>query len=450
VDLKSDQHFEIPHGGEYALAFSPVDPYLAMGGMGDSTVYLYNDDGDFIASLVGHRANIEDVEFSPDGRLLASGSADRTIRIWDTDTRTQVAILRGHTHMVKALKFIGDGQRLISSGTDRQVCVWNPHQQDNWPVTVANAVPDYRFRYSRASFSPDGEYLATRNRDDSVSLRSTTKLEEVRRIQALGTSNRGVRFSPRQSFLAAGDANGYLMLLDPDKPHEMTSVAIAPGAEISPVGYSRDGGRLLVRAHNATQTFCIICSVPDLVELNRWPIPKDDRYAAFSPDGEFVVTGHLDQTTRIWKVDDPWQPIRQRPNSSVDGIAFSPAGDMLAIASRTGEAEIWNRASFSRTRPIAGHMQRVGAIAFSPDGTRLATGGGASDPVKLWDLATRRELITLFVEGSYFGHVEFSPDGDAILAIDASGALHLWRVPTFDEIRALERSGARTWLQRPE
>ena len=82
---------------------------------------------------------------------------------------------------------------------------------------------------------------------------------------------------------------------------------------------------------------------------------------------------------------------------------------------------------------------------------RLATGGGPGEPVKIWDLATRQELMTLFVEGRFFRHVEFAPDGNAILAIGGSGALHLWRVPTLQGIQALEaqrRVGAKGVFDR--
>ena len=93
----------------------------------------------------------------------------------------------------------------------------------------------------------------------------------------------------------------------------------------------------------------------------------------------------------------------------------------------------------------------VHAATFSPDGTRVATGGGPGEPVKIWDLATQQELMSLFVEGFYFRHVEFSPDGNSILAIGGSGALHLWRVPTFEEIQASEaqqRVGAKRVVDR--
>jgi WD40 repeat protein len=95
-------------------------------------------------------------------------------------------------------------------------------------------------------------------------------------------------------------------------------------------------------------------------------------------------------------------------------------------------------ASLSLTGRLRGHVMSVHAATFSPDGTRVATGGGPGEPVKIWDFATQQELMTLFVEGHFFRHVEFSPDGDAILAIGGSGSLHLWRVPTFEEIQASE------------
>jgi WD40 repeat protein len=89
-------------------------------------------------------------------------------------------------------------------------------------------------------------------------------------------------------------------------------------------------------------------------------------------------------------------------------------------------------------------MQGAHGVAFSPDGRRLATGGGSSrDTVKLWDLSTHRELMTLPGQGSEFSFVVFSPDGRWLAACSRlEGKLHLWRAPSWQEIEAAE--------QRPE
>lgn len=272
----------------------------------------------------------------------------------------------------------------------------------------------------------------------SVSLRSAETLQEVRQLADLGTNNRGVRFSPADGLLAVGDADGNLALLFPDKPHDMTRVELARGAEIFPVSFSRDGKRLLVVARENTISRCIICAVPGGHETHSWVIPSDERRAALSPDGKLVVTGHDDGTVRFWRVTDPREPIVVRYGNTVEGVAFSPDGKSLVVGLESGEAEILEVATRKRIGRLRRHMGSVHSVQFSPDGTRVATSGGPGESVKIWDLATQQELVTLVVDGFYFHPVEFSPDGNAILAINGNGKLNLWRVPTWEEIHAAE------------
>ncbi|MHC4692875.1 MAG: WD40 repeat domain-containing protein [Planctomycetota bacterium] len=84
-------------------------------------------------------------------------------------------------------------------------------------------------------------------------------------------------------------------------------------------------------------------------------------------------------------------------------------------------------------------MQGAHAVAFSPDGRRLATGGDGREAVKLWDVSTRRELLRLPGQGTLFSYVAFSPDGIWLAACNYwEGKLHLWRAPSWEEIEAAE------------
>jgi len=95
-----------------------------------------------------------------------------------------------------------------------------------------------------------------------------------------------------------------------------------------------------------------------------------------------------------------------------------------------------------RLAAFRGHVQGAHGVVFSPDGRRLATGGGVSrEAVKLWDLSTQtpRELMTLSGQGSVFLFVAFCPDGRWLAARSMEGKLHLWRAPSWAEIEAAEK-----------
>jgi WD40 repeat protein len=439
VDLETlSEKCVIPHGAKYAIAFSPDSQRLAMGTrVIDSTVYLYDvADAKLIASFDGHGSFIHDVTFSPDGGLIASASNDQTIRVWETESQTQLTVLRGHTDAVKCVAFTRGGERLMSGSLNGELYEWNPYRSEpgGWPLTVPSAVAaPNSSRYSRASFSPDGKYLAIRNRDDTVSLRSAETLEELRRLPQLGEDNRGIQFSPTEPLLAAGDGHGNLVILRLNGSDEIQNVHLLNDSEISPIRFTQDGKRLLVLARAQSQNQCIVCSMPDGQQTQRWDIPADDVSIAFSPNGELVVTEHEDRTTRIWMVNDPQTPIVRHHRDFGSGIAFSPDGKALVTTGQTAKVEIIDTNTFSPIGGLEGYTSH--AATFSPDGKRVATGG---PPIRVWDVATQQELMSLPVEGFYFDHVEFSPDGNAILAIGGSGDLHVWQVPSMEEIQASE------------
>lgn len=127
------------HAAVTALSFSP-DGHLLASASADQTVRVWNTAGGvLLATFIGHGAAVTALSFSPDGRLLASASADQTVRLWDTTSGTLCSILQGHTHPVVGIMFVPDGTRLISIDTNRVVLSWNlaTHHTMDKPVDTS-------------------------------------------------------------------------------------------------------------------------------------------------------------------------------------------------------------------------------------------------------------------------------------------------------------------------
>jgi WD40 repeat protein len=127
-------------------------------------------------------------------------------------------------------------------------------------------------------------------------------------------------------------------------------------------------------------------------------------------------------------------------NWGVSGMAFSPDGTLLATSSGDGTVSLWDAADKHLIDTMRGHLLGVHGVGFSPDGDRLATLSHKHEAVKLWDVATHQEVATLAARGPLFHQVRFSPDGRLIVAINAEQTAYVWRAPSPETIEAIAAS----------
>jgi len=160
-----------------------------------------------------------------------------------------------------------------------------------------------------------------------------------------------------------------------------------------------------------------------------------------SPDGRLWAQGTLAGAVRWLNAETggllaATSAAHRHP---VGGLAFSADSTRAASVAQDGTVALWDPSSLRLIVSFKGHMNGAHGVTFSPDGRRLATGGGGRQAVKLWDMATCRDLITLSGQGSVFYFVAFSPDGRSLIACNWEDHLHLWRAPSWEEIEAAER-----------
>lgn len=342
--------------------------------------------------------------FSPDGRRLAAGGGgkERAViaRIWDLDTGNEVSAFGGPKSEVTSIAFSPNGTRLVSASEDGAVRFWD----------VATAGLSYSLYCHRESihclaFSPDGRRIATAGRDNLVKIWDVSSGRELLTLRGHTNWVRGVAFDPRGWRLASGSEDGTVKIWDSNGAHER--LRWKPQACPVPGVAFVEGGRALSYVTSVSGRTC----EPDTGRTLR--ILGDESFSSLAsePSGRWAAAGTQTGSVGVWEAATGRCVCRMSGHTGiVGGVAFSSDGTRLASASSDHTIRVWELPGGKEILTLVGHSGNVRALAFSPDGKRLAS-GGADHRLKVWDMATGSELLSLDEEVAIGSSLAFSPDG---------------------------------------
>jgi RNA polymerase sigma factor (sigma-70 family) len=425
------------------LAISPDGKTLASGGW-DTTVRLWDvATGKELRTLNGHRNQVYTLAFSPDGKTLASGGWDRTVRLWDVATGKELRTLDGHKASVRALAFSPDGKSLASGGGDHLVKLWDPSGAKN-VVTLRG----HKGAVRAVAFSADGKVLASAGEDGTARLWDPASGEEQATLKAHLRPGDGDRlpelvalaFTPRGRLLIVGDADGTLW---DGRGGELATVRRGAGGAVAGLSFAADG-RLVVTSADATvrawppflgQAVEPRAVLPGIGEFG-WLV-------AFSRDGRTLAAISSNDETGtllLWNPADGKERVQLKESNRLRCAAFTPDGKVLATGSFDGTAVLRDPLTGESRQVLKGHTGGVNSLAFSTDGKTLLT-GSLDHTARLWDVATGKELATLNGHTDQIYGVAFAPNGRTAATASRDGSVRLWDVAEHEEKLTLRGHG---------
>jgi WD40 repeat protein/DNA-binding SARP family transcriptional activator len=429
MNLAAETVREIPlDGSPIATSFSPDGRLLAIATAGSSDAVVVDArSGKSVFVLRHPNARPVDVQWSPDGRWIATSSIDFAARIWDAQTGNLRFTLSGHAGTVYAVDWSPDSTRLVTGSADGTAKVWAIADGGTKELLSLSA-QDMRGGINGVAFSADGQRVMTGDQAiTAVKVWDVSVSGDAEWANLSGNlvSWTGVAFSGDGRRLVASSGDGSVTVWDPQTWMALRTInSHGPpddprGTDVNVVDVTSDGSLIATGGGQTVKVWN--AETGEIV----FTVHHDDgvREVAWSPDGTLLASAgdYADVAKIVDRSGEKVATLHEAPGFFFAELAFSPDGRLLASGADQVRIWDWERREVVRTIPAA-----AVSLAFDQTGARLATGDPYDGSGSVWDVETGSELATLAGHEGPMWDVVFSADGSLIATAGTDGTVRLW------------------------
>ncbi|EDX74482.1 protein kinase domain [Coleofasciculus chthonoplastes PCC 7420] len=287
-----------------------------------------------VRTLRGHSSSIHAIAFHPDGQILASGGADRSVKLWHLESGIPSCTFSGHSSLIDTIAFSPDGQFLVSGSWDHTIKLWELTTQ-----TLKHTLKQHSGWIKSVAFSSDGQLLASGSADKTINIWNLNLQDIQKTLDGHSSMIHTIVISPDGQILASGSA---------DRTIKLWNLAT---------------GEIQLTLHGHTD------AVNSL---------------AFSPSGQLLISGSADATIQVWnlKTGDILLTLTEHTDA-VHSVAISAKGRLLISGSADGTVRLWHPGRGKLIQTLSDHSAGVMSVAISPDSSTLAS-AAQDKTIKLW------------------------------------------------------------------